>query len=413
MKETHLWSKDYTRITIATVLEAIGGEAIMVPLSLMVFQETESTFLSAILLISGILPDVIIAPLISPIVERNDKRKILFICHLLMLLLYASMVIITRKGFVYAEYLIFSLTLACVSAVYQNAYNTLFIDCIPEGAEQKGYSISAMIYPLTILFMSPLCTFLFTRIDISIFFLATTIIELPNLLLIPSLSCSGSIRKDEKFSFKSYAEDLKDGVRFYREEKGIRNINTYIAISSAGSSSTKLLLQAFIQTNPLIGITSYGFIQAAEMAGRMFGGVLNYIKKIPASMRFTITVLVYTIYNISDMFLLFLPVGLMMVVSFIDGFSGQITATLRLNATMCYIKPEYRARANALQSITISLVYIVYQLVFGFLGEILDYQLTCMVIGAISLLAMYLLIVRGKKYTYPVYAAERKSVPSS
>ncbi len=385
----------------------------MVPLSLMVFQETESTFLSAILLISGILPDVIIAPLISPIVERNDKRKILFICHFLMLLLYASMVIITRKGFVYAEYLIFSLTLACVSAVYQNAYNTLFIDCIPEGAEQKGYSISAMIYPLTILFMSPLCTFLFTRIDISIFFLATTIIELPNLLLIPSLSCSGSIRKDEKFSFKGYAEDLKDGVRFYREEKGIRNINTYIAISSAGSSSTKLLLQAFIQTNPLIGITSYGFIQAAEMAGRMFGGVLNYIKKIPASMRFTITVLVYTIYNISDMFLLFLPVGLMMVVSFIDGFSGQITATLRLNATMCYIKPEYRARANALQSITISLVYIVYQLVFGFLGEILDYQLTCMVIGAISLLAMYLLIVRGKKYTYPVYAAERKSVPSS
>ncbi len=384
----------------------------MVPLSLMVFKETESTFLSALLAISGILPDVIIAPLISPIVERNDKRKILFICHLLMLLLYTTMAAVSRRGFVYAEYIIFSLTLACISAVYQNAYNALFIDCIPEGAEQKGYSISVMIYPLTILFMSPLCTYLFTKLDISLFFLATALIELPNLMIIPSLSCTGSIGGGSTFSLQSYAADLKDGFRFYKEEKGIFNINTYIAITSAGSSSIKLLLQAFIQTNPLISITTYGFIQAAEMAGRIFGGVLNYIKKIPASMRFTITLLVYTLYNISDMFLLFLPVGMMMVISFIDGFSGQITATLRMNATMCYIKPEYRARANALQSITNSLVYILYQLVFGFIGEILNYQITCMIIGMISLLSMYFLIIRTKKHTYPVYSAERKSVPS-
>ena len=66
MKKT-LWTGDFSRITIATVLSAIGGEAMNLPLSLLVFQETQSTRLAAILLVCGMLPDIVLPVLIAPI----------------------------------------------------------------------------------------------------------------------------------------------------------------------------------------------------------------------------------------------------------------------------------------------------------------------------------------------------------
>ena len=38
-----LWTKDFSCITPATVLSAIGGEAMNLPISLLVFDKTQST----------------------------------------------------------------------------------------------------------------------------------------------------------------------------------------------------------------------------------------------------------------------------------------------------------------------------------------------------------------------------------
>ena len=38
-----LWTKDFSCITVATVLSAIGGEAMNLPISLLVFDQTQST----------------------------------------------------------------------------------------------------------------------------------------------------------------------------------------------------------------------------------------------------------------------------------------------------------------------------------------------------------------------------------
>ena len=46
-----LWTKNFTCITLSTFLSIIGGEVITLPLSLLVFEQTQSTMLSAIILI--------------------------------------------------------------------------------------------------------------------------------------------------------------------------------------------------------------------------------------------------------------------------------------------------------------------------------------------------------------------------
>ena len=50
-KANTLWTKNYTCITLSTILSIIGGEAMVLPGSLLVFEETQSTFLSAIIMV--------------------------------------------------------------------------------------------------------------------------------------------------------------------------------------------------------------------------------------------------------------------------------------------------------------------------------------------------------------------------
>ena len=409
MNKNKLWSRDYTKITLATILTAIGGEALMIPLSLMVFKQTSSTLLSAIIMISGVLPDTLIILLFAPIVERSDKRVVLVICEVLQVITYVAMAILSFDRFIYSEYLIFSLVIASISAVYRTAYNSLLVDCIPVGCEQKGYSIFAMIYPTVILLMAPVGTYLFQHFEMYIFFLATAALTLAAIPFIRSISVSGRIKENEgvSYTFKQYKIDLKEGIDFYRREKGIRNINTYISITSAGSESIQLLLQAYIQSSPWIPLTVFGFIKTAEMTGRLVGGFVQYVKKIPAEARFALTVAVYLFYDLSDTFLLFLPIAIIIFLRFSSGFLGQISATIRMTATMNYLPKNYRARTTAIQNMLYSIFYIIFQLFTGILGEFLPYKYVAAMTGAIILISMYLLIIKGKKHTKPVYSAER------
>lgn len=70
-----LWTKDFTSIAIATILTAVGGEAMNLPISLLVFDETGSTFLSALVLICGVLPDIVLSVLVAPLIDKGRKEK--------------------------------------------------------------------------------------------------------------------------------------------------------------------------------------------------------------------------------------------------------------------------------------------------------------------------------------------------
>ena len=61
-----LWTKDFTSIAIATILTAVGGEAMNLPISLLVFDENVTTILSEFVLICGVLTDIVLSVLVAP-----------------------------------------------------------------------------------------------------------------------------------------------------------------------------------------------------------------------------------------------------------------------------------------------------------------------------------------------------------
>lgn len=105
MENNTVWSKNFKLITLCSVITAIAGEAINIPLTLLVFDETRSTFLSAILIISGMLPNVIFPIFIAPFIDRYPKKKLVICLDIAMTISFLVFAIIIKKiGFVYNAY---------------------------------------------------------------------------------------------------------------------------------------------------------------------------------------------------------------------------------------------------------------------------------------------------------------------
>ena len=86
-----LWTKNYTCITLATFFSIIGGEVMTVPLSLLVFEQTQSTILSAIIFICGVLPDLLLSVFVAPIIDKSKKKQWIVGLDILMMALYVFM----------------------------------------------------------------------------------------------------------------------------------------------------------------------------------------------------------------------------------------------------------------------------------------------------------------------------------
>ena len=142
----NVWSKDFTLITIGTVISIIGSTVIRLPLSLLVFDETNSTFLAALLFITGLIPSVIIPIIIAPVIDRNPKKPIVVGFDYLLGIFYLLIALLVyRIGFVFNIYLVISFLLGIIGSVYSIAYQAWFPDLIPVGFEQQGFAVSSSI----------------------------------------------------------------------------------------------------------------------------------------------------------------------------------------------------------------------------------------------------------------------------
>jgi|SRR5690625_4202769 len=411
MKRENVWSKDFTLITIGTVISAIAWQTINLPLSLTVFDETGSTFLSAILFIASLAPSVVLPILIAPLIDRNPKKIIIVGLDYLtgfMYLLIALVVSIT--GFNYYLYLFFSLIMGIIGTVYQLAYQAWFPDLIPLGFEQQGFAVSSSIYPSVMVVMSPVAAYLYRTFSLSILFIVVgilTIIAASFELLISNIH-NGS--QDEEFDFKQYKADLLGGFTYLKKEKGIRNIYGYMSITNGVANGISLMVQAYFQTVSFLSVTMLAFIMSAETAGRIIGGLIQYKINIPAEKRFGITRFVYIFYESMELILLFIPYPLMIINRFFCGLLGMTSATLREASVQSYLPAHMRAKVNAVFNVTISISVIGFQMLAGFLGDLMGYRMVVVILSCIGLVAIFILIILPAEENRKVYDTTRLSV---
>ena len=405
-----LWTKDFTLITLGTVISAIGGVAMNLALSLVVFDQTESTLMSGIFAAVSLLPGTVLPILIAPYIDRCDRKKMIvaldYTSGILYLLFYLFLI---QHPFSYPAYLCFSFLTGCIGSVYSLAYQAFYPDLIAEGMAQKGYSVSSFIYPTATALITPLASLLYTRWGIGCIILGEGVL----LLIAASFEVfihnprqpQPGPREDKPLSarLKDYGREILDGFRYVKREKGIRSIYLYMTATNATSQGTSLMIMAHFQSASGLSTAMYSLLISAETIGRTVGSVLHYLIKIPAKRRYSLTRTVYQIYEICDGLLLFLAYPLMIILKFLCGFLGVNTATLREAAVQNYLPPNIRARINALFSVLVSLGLMAVQVLTGALGEWLPYPYVPLLFAGFSFLLIFLLIVRNRREVEAIY----------
>lgn len=406
--ETKLFTKNFILLTAASIMGCAGGIAGGFALSFFVFDETGSTLASALVMSIHLLPHIFVPFLAAPIMDRLPRLAFLVGGDAANGIIYTAMGLwLMFFKFSYTGYLAVSLVLACLGAVDQLAYISIYPELLPEGAEQKGFAVSTMLYPVLSVIMMPLAAVLLDTLRVARLLIAQGGLSLAAAVTESFIKLDeGEKKMREPYSFKAWADDIKEGLNYFKRERGLRSVYTYMAVSNGVASGLYPILVAFFRSFPGMTATMYSFFSAVEFIGRTIGSAVQYRIKVPKKKKFGFILFVYQAYAVMDMILLWIPYPLMLLNRGICGFLGNNSAIMREAAVQCYIPSNLRARVNALNNVLITFGSSVFSLLIGLLGEVLDYRLCMSVGGALTLTASTILIWGGRKDVRKIYELE-------
>ena len=399
-----LWTKNFTIITLGTVISAIGGVAMGFALSFVVFDNTGSTLMMALFAAASSLPGVILPVLISPYLDNFRRKPVIVGLDYLSAVIYLLFgLYLLKHSFSLPLYLLFSLLCGSIGSVYNLAYESLYPNLIPEGFAQKGYTVSGMLYPTVTMVMTPVASILYVKLGLGILCIGEGLLLAAAASVETQINVEEHIKPGGKFSFHDYIRDFREGFRYLKKEKGLLRIYGYMPITQGVSQATEPLIRAWFRTAPGLNLTMYALFTTAEFIGRTVGGLVHYKFEIPPEKRFSLAYLVYVTYNIMDTVLLWLGFPLMLVNRGICGFLGINSATLRESSVQNYLPDNMRAKVNAVFNMLYALVPTLLTLAVGALGEVMDYRLCVTLVSAAGLLPCYLIMWRGREDVKRVY----------
>lgn len=401
-----LWTKNFTIITLGTVISAIGATAMNLVLSFVVFDQTKSTFLSGAFGAISIIPSLIL-PLISSVwLDRFPRKPVIVKIDFLNGCLYFLFGLFSLvNGFQYMTYLLFSFILTATSSIYQIAYQSLYPHLIPSGFAQKGYTISSMIYPTVTIIVSPIASFLYTKTGIiPIFFIYSLLLWTASAF--EHFITIKETYSTQKINLHKYMQDLKDGFFYLKENKGLKAIYMTLPIGQGYSEGSQPLLVAYFSSSPHLGITLYSLFTIFEFIGRTIGGVFQYRVHIPANKRFSLCFAVYVFYALMDAILLWISYPWMLINRSLCGFCGINSATLRESSVQNYIPDNKRAKLNAFMNIIYALSSMIFRFVFGILGEWISIPILLTSGALLEIFVYYGILYRHKKTVMTIYNQE-------
>lgn len=402
-----LWTRNFTLMIAATVIGSVGGIMGGFALSFLVFDETGSTLASALIIAVQLVPYFFLPLILAPLMDRLPRKPFLVGGDVINGVLYAiAGLYLLFFRFSYVGYLGFSLLLACLNSMDELAYTSIYPKLIPKGLEEKGYAVSSMLYPTLKTLLTPLAAVLFETVGVAVLLLVQGALSVLAAVTESRIQITEERRMDgERFSLRLWWSDICEAGRYLKQERGLRSIYSYMAVTNGIATGYSPLIIAFFRTAPGLSAALYSFFSVAEFAGRSLGGLFHYHVKIPKKKRFRVAFGVYQAYEMMDMCLLWLPYPLMLINRAIVGFLGINSATLRQAAVQRYLPEQLRARINAFERMHITAASSVLALAVGALGEVLDYRLCLTICGGVTLLICWLSIWRSRKSVRHIYEA--------
>ena len=375
--QNKLWTKNFTIITIGTIISMLGNALAGFTIGLFVYEIGKSVLLFAIYSVLYNIPKVIMPTIAGPYLDRFSRRRIIFTldfissCMFMLMFFALTFGIITYNTSSYPLMLVFCVIIGTIDSIYQVAYESLYPMLISEGNYSKAYSISSMIYPIAAL-MTPVAAFIYSRFDMngiryiflfdSISFCIAAIFE-TQIKIDEKQALAGKEKKE--YGMKKFITDFRDGIKYLIAEKGLLTITSYFFLNTLANAAIGVLLLPYFKENKALGVITYSLISGASLLGRVFGGIYHYKMYIPKERKFTIAMTVYIVANTIGCIYLFTNIWIMLLLQFISGMICVTSYNIRISSTQNYVPNEMRGRFNGAFQTLMSLGTIIGQLAAG------------------------------------------------
>ena len=413
MSKSHsasLWTRDFTIITLGSVISMFGNSMSGFAMSLMVLDISESTLLYSIYIAMYTLPQLFMPVLSGTLLDRFSRKKTIYTLDFISSFLYFLMAAVLATGwFSFPIFAVYCFLLGSIQSAYMVAYESFYPLLISEGNYQKAYSVASILETLSAV-MVPVSTFLYGRIGLSpllaangICFFIAAVLEIRIQAEEKYIDVQKTTRRSDGHTTLQFLDDLKDGFTYLTVEKGLLCVALYFAFSAICGGVSSVIVLPYFRNTFANGEYWYMSVMAFSLIGRALGGMIHYRTQIPARARYRTALSVYIVISLCEGVYLFCPVPAMMLLCFVIGIGGVTSYTIRISATQSYVPDEMKGRFNGAFNMLYTVGALAGELAAGVMTVIMEERIVLLLSMLLCALAAVFFIGGGRKYIEPIY----------
>lgn len=404
-----LWTRDFTIITVGTVVSMFGNSLAGFALGLLVLDYTGSTFLYALYMFMYTFPKIVAPILAGPYLDKFSRKKTIYTLDFVISGVFLVFAASLHFGwFSFPILIVGTFLMGAIDSVYQVAYSSLYPMLITEGNYQKAYSITSVLETITVL-MVPISAFVYNTIGIApllVINAGTFFVAAVMETQIKYVEDYSEKRKNEVYGMQKYFGDFKEGIKYLSVEKGLLVICLYFAfISFVGGVESVLQLPYFKATYEN-GEYVYLMVMFGAVIGRFLGGLTYYKFRIPTQRKYIISLFAYMVIYLVQSVYLFTPLNIMPFLMFVGGLMSVTTYNIRISATQSYVPHERKGRFNGTFQMMCTTGMLLGEVFGGSLSLVANERLIMAGTAGCCVIAAIILIGGNKKHVSEIYNRE-------
>lgn len=407
-----LWTRDFTIITLGSIISMFGNALAGFAVSLLVLDYTKSSLFYAIYIIVYTLPQIIMPIFSGAVLDRFSRKKTIYTLDFISAGLYAIAALILSTGwFSFPVLAVYCFLIGSINSIYMVAYDSFYPLLITEGNYSKAYSISSVLETMSAL-MIPVSTFVYNEVGITPLLMVDAVSFFIAALLETQIKAEEKYiekqkeelaKKEERKKVSQLFYDIKEGFRYLWSEKGLLAVAVYFAFNAMAGGCSSVITLPYFKGNFENGEYIYMIVWGMALVGRAVGGGIHYRMKLPVKTKYAIAFMVYISISVIEGSYLYLPVRAMIPLTFLSGILGVTSYTIRISATQSYVPDEKKGRFNGAFNMLNTVGALSGEAIAGVLTVVMSERYVLSLFMFISMLAAVIFIGGNRKQVKKIY----------
>ena len=393
---TLLWRRNFALLWFGGLISMVGNWMLHAALPYYVYQQTQSTMATAVMLAAELAPYLFLGSLAGVFVDRWDRKRVLVIASSLQGGVVLLLLLVRSPEWVWVVYVV-SFIQTCIGTFFGPAEGSLLPRLVGEELLLPAQSLNALNNRFARLIGPPLGGVLLGTvglpgvvvIDSATFLIAALMIA--GITVSPKVTAAPLPAGHIQAAWSQFWVEWREGIQIIRKEHVISTLFIVLMLMNFGGIMIDPLYPGFIEAIVGAGPQAFGWLMTVHAIGGILGGVLlsQMGQGLPATRLLAWGSIAG---GIIGLVMFNLPIlAVTFAASFISGLPSVATSTAADTLVLTSTPEAYRGRVIGALSTTIALVSLVSVVgLAGVLGELLGIVTMLNVASGLNILAGFI-----------------------